>query len=90
MPAIRDSEVKPRGDRRHRGSVAADVDKEACDLRARRIRFRGGHRRGEEIRRRRMERAFVAACASFDMFVDFEERGRVFKKIVDELQGTDA
>jgi UDP-N-acetylmuramoylalanine-D-glutamate ligase len=37
-----------------------------------------------------MERAFVAACASFDMFVDFEERGRVFKKIVDELQGTDA
>ena len=25
------------------------------------------------------------ACASFDMFKDYEERGRVFKKIVQEL-----
>ena len=26
------------------------------------------------------------ACASFDMFKDYEERGRVFKEIVKELQ----
>ena len=25
------------------------------------------------------------ACASFDMFKDYEERGRVFKQIVNEL-----
>jgi UDP-N-acetylmuramoylalanine--D-glutamate ligase len=25
------------------------------------------------------------ACASFDMFIDFEDRGRQFKKIVMEL-----
>ena len=25
------------------------------------------------------------ACASFDMFKDYEERGRVFKRIVREL-----
>ena len=26
------------------------------------------------------------ACASFDMFKDYEERGRVFKEIVRELK----
>jgi UDP-N-acetylmuramoylalanine--D-glutamate ligase len=26
------------------------------------------------------------ACASFDMFKDYEERGRVFKQIVQELK----
>ena len=26
------------------------------------------------------------ACASFDMFKDFEERGRVFKQIVNAMQ----
>jgi UDP-N-acetylmuramoylalanine--D-glutamate ligase len=26
------------------------------------------------------------ACASFDMFKDYEERGRVFKQIVKELE----
>ena len=26
------------------------------------------------------------ACASFDMFKDYEERGRVFKQIVNELE----
>ena len=25
------------------------------------------------------------ACASFDMFKDYEERGRIFKQIVNEL-----
>jgi UDP-N-acetylmuramoylalanine--D-glutamate ligase len=29
------------------------------------------------------------ACSSFDMFTDFEERGRVFKKLVMELDGGD-
>ena len=26
------------------------------------------------------------ACASFDMFKDYEERGRVFKQIVQEMK----
>ena len=26
------------------------------------------------------------ACASFDMFKDYEERGRVYKQIVNELK----
>ena len=29
------------------------------------------------------------ACASFDMFSDFEDRGRQFKKIVNNLAGND-
>ena len=32
---------------------------------------------------------FSPACASFDMFRDFEERGRAFKAIVHRLNGTD-
>jgi UDP-N-acetylmuramoylalanine--D-glutamate ligase len=30
------------------------------------------------------------ACASFDMFKDFEERGNIFKKLVLELSGNEA
>ncbi len=43
-----------------------------------------------ELSRKKAERGWNVllspACASFDMFSDYEERGRVFKKIVNELQ----
>lgn len=44
-----------------------------------------------EISRRKAEKGDIVllspACASFDMFLDFEDRGRQFKKIVMELRG---
>ena len=30
------------------------------------------------------------ACASFDMFTDFENRGEIFKRMVNEMEGAGA
>ena len=94
LAAARAAAVAGRDGRRDRRSDAADSSersREPCpSKRRRRWRRRCGARSSWRARGSGGVVLLAPACASFDMFRDYAERGQVFKKEVHEAGGGDA